>query len=152
MASRMINAAYVIGRSNDPLEKECILYNVLSLMVSRYATRYNKTPQRLIRAEIRKSIEFLHSEYSTQINIKSIAQVAGLSEFHFMRVFQMMTGLSVHQYLTQIRLMRAKVLLSKGIAANQVAADVGFYDQSHLINKFRHHFGITPGEFAVASI
>jgi AraC-like DNA-binding protein len=62
-----------------------------------------------------------------------------------------MTGLSVHQYLTQIRLVRAKGLLSRGVSASQVASDVGFFDQSHLIKHFRAHFGTTPGLFAAAS-
>ena len=78
--------------------------------------------------------------------------MAGLSEFYFMRTFQKMTGLSVHQYLTQIRLMRAKGLLARGIGAAQVASDIGFFDQSHLIKQFRAHFGTTPGMFAAASM
>jgi len=68
-----------------------------------------------------------------------------------MRTFQNMTGLSVHQYLTQLRLVRAKALLAKGVSAAQVASDVGFFDQSHLIKHFRAHFGTTPGVFAAAS-
>ena len=84
--------------------------------------------------------------------VKEIAGVAGLSEFHFMRTFQAQAGLSVHQYLTQLRLVRAKGLLAKGFGAAQVATDVGFYDQSHLIKYFRLHYGTTPGVFAASSI
>ncbi|WP_408871604.1 helix-turn-helix domain-containing protein [Acetobacter oryzifermentans] len=33
----------------------------------------------------------------------------------------------------------------------QTATSVGFYDQSHLINQFRRHFGVTPKQYAIAS-
>ncbi|WP_459607968.1 helix-turn-helix domain-containing protein [Dickeya oryzae] len=50
-----------------------------------------------------------------------------MSEFHFMRVFQATTGLSVHRYLTQIRLFRAKALLSQGVSAIETAHSAGFF-------------------------
>ncbi|ECL4818059.1 helix-turn-helix transcriptional regulator [Salmonella enterica] len=80
----------------------------------------------LMRADIRNAIEFLHSAYRQKLTVKDIAAVAGLSEFYFMRTFQSMAGLFVHQYLTQIRLVRAKGLLSQGQSSAQVASNVGF--------------------------
>jgi len=53
---------------------------------------------------------------------------------------------------TAIRLTRAKHMLSLEREAAQTANDVGFFDQSHFIKKFRAHFGITPGAFAAASL
>ncbi|WP_017349200.1 AraC family transcriptional regulator [Pantoea sp. A4] len=153
MARRMLHAASVIKQSHDILEKECVIYHILNLLVSRYGERTVKgSVQGVARADIRKAIDFLHCAYTQSLSVKEIAQVAGLSEFYFMRTFQKTTGLSVHQYLTQIRLMRAKGLLATGIGAAQVASDVGFFDQSHLIKHFRVHFGTTPGLFAVASL
>ena len=128
------------------------MYQILNILIGNYGERTVKgARQDVMRADIRKAIEFLHSSYAQTLTVKEIATVAGLSEFYFMRTFQAMTGLSVHQYLTQIRLVRAKGLLSRGISASQVASDVGFFDQSHLIKHFRAHFGTTPGLFAAAS-
>nr|WP_272501598.1 AraC family transcriptional regulator [Silvania confinis] len=153
MARRMLQAAGVIKQSQDPLEKECVMYQILNLLVGHYGERTVKgSRQGFLRADIRHAIDFLHCSYTQSLSVKEIAQVAGLSEFYFMRTFQKMTGLSVHQYLTQIRLMRAKALLAKGISAAQVASDIGFFDQSHLIKHFRAHFGTTPGLFAAASL
>jgi len=153
MARRMLHAASVMKQSPDPLEKECVMYQILNVLVGHYGERTVKgSRQSVLRADIRKAIAFLHSAYAQPLTVKEIAQVAGLSEFYFMRTFQKMTGLSVHQYLTQIRLMRAKGLLAKGIGAAQVASDIGFFDQSHLIKQFRAHFGTTPGMFAAASM
>jgi len=153
MARRMLQAASVIKQSPDPLEKECVMYQILNLLVGHYGERTVKgSRQGFVRAEIRHAIDFLHCSYTRSLSVKEIAQVAGLSEFYFMRTFQKMTGLSVHQYLTQIRLVRAKALLAKGVGAAQVASDIGFFDQSHLIKHFRAHFGTTPGLFAAASV
>ena len=152
IAQRMLHAAQVLNASDDPLEKACVMYHILNILIGNYGERTVKgARQDVMRADIRKAIEFLHSSYAQTLTVKEIATVAGLSEFYFMRTFQAMTGLSVHQYLTQIRLVRAKGLLSRGISASQVASDVGFFDQSHLIKHFRAHFGTTPGLFAAAS-
>ncbi|MDC0728656.1 AraC family transcriptional regulator [Phytobacter diazotrophicus] len=152
IARRMLHAAQVLNASDDPLEKTCVMYQILNILIGNYGERTVKgARQDVMRADIRKAIEFLHSCYAQALTVKEIATVAGLSEFYFMRTFQAMTGLSVHQYLTQTRLVRAKGLLSRGISASQVASDVGFFDQSHLIKHFRAHFGTTPGLFAAAS-
>ncbi|AKL15284.1 TPA: AraC family transcriptional regulator [Kluyvera intermedia] len=152
IARRMLHAARVLNASDDPLEKTCVMYQILNILIGNYGERSVKgARQDFMRADIRKAIEFLHCSYAQTLTVKEIAAVAGLSEFYFMRTFQAMTGLSVHQYLTQIRLVRAKGLLSRGVNASQVASDVGFFDQSHLIKHFRAHFGTTPGLFAAAS-
>ena len=152
VARRMLHAAQVLNASGDPLEKECVMYQILNILIGSYGERTVKGARHdLMRADIRKAVEFMHATCARALSVKEIATVAGLSEFYFMRTFQAMTGLSVHQYLTQIRLVRAKGLLSRGVNAAQVASDVGFFDQSHLIKHFRAHFGTTPGVFAAAS-
>lgn len=152
MARRLLQASAVLNYSSDALEKECVMYQVLSTLIAHYGERTVKGSQHeLLRADIRKAIDFLQCAYHQPLTVKEIAAVAGLSEFYFMRTFQSMTGLSVHQYLTQIRLVRAKSLLAQGVGAAQAASDVGFFDQSHFIKHFRTHFGTTPGAFAAAS-
>ncbi|HAU5563490.1 TPA: AraC family transcriptional regulator [Serratia fonticola] len=152
LAQQMLQASAVMQESPDAVEKECALFQVLSTLIRQHGERTLKGGERhALRADIRQAIDFLHSDYHQPLAVSEIATVAGLSEYHFMRTFQKLTGLSVHQYLTQIRLMRAKRLLSQGFDAAHTASEVGFFDQSHFIKKFRAHFGITPGAFAAAS-
>ncbi|ESG73053.1 AraC family transcriptional regulator [Salmonella enterica] len=153
IARCMLHAARMLDDSHDPLEKECVMYQILNILTGHYGERTVKGARHaLMRADIRNAIEFLHSAYHQKLSVKDIAAVAGLSEFYFMRTFQSMTGLSVHQYLTQIRLVRAKGLLSQGQSSAQVASNVGFFDQSHLIKHFRAYFGTTPGLFSSSSV
>ncbi len=152
LARQLLQASAVMLQSEDAVEKECAMFEVLSALIRQHGERSVKgSAQPVLRADIRQAIDYLHSAYHQPLSVSAIAAVAGLSEFYFMRTFQHLTGLSVHQYLTQLRLARAKTLLSQGLNAAQTASDVGFFDQSHFIKKFRAHFGITPGAFAAAS-
>ncbi len=59
-------------------------------------------------------------------------------------------GVPPHAYLTQLRIARAKQLLARGTPASEVAARVGFFDQSQPSRHFRRAVGTTPGRFAAA--
>ncbi|MEH3116386.1 MAG: AraC family transcriptional regulator [Methylorubrum populi] len=87
----------------------------------------------------------------TDLSVADIAESAGLSRFYFMRSFRKTTGMSVHKYLTQIRLNAARGRLARGESAADVACNCGFYDQSHLIRHFRLAYGTTPGRYTCDS-
>jgi AraC-like DNA-binding protein len=53
-------------------------------------------------------------------------------------------GLPPHQYLLQLRVDAARRLLAAKVPASEVAADVGFADQSHFVRRF---LGVTPGRY-----
>jgi AraC-like DNA-binding protein len=99
---------------------------------------------------MRRAIDYLQTHFGEPVSVGEVAAVAGLNEYHFMRMFRASIGLSVHRYLTQIRLNRAKALLSVGVGSAEVAVDVGLFDQSHLIRHFRQHYGTTPHQYAAA--
>ncbi|MBK0095443.1 AraC family transcriptional regulator [Erwinia sp. S63] len=149
LASALVGASKILLSSHDPLEKECTLYDVLSRLVSRYGEFTKKNAFTAYqRQDVLRGIEYLQDLYSHSINIKDVAHAAGMSEYYFMRVFRASTGMSVHQYLNQIRLNRAKQSLSEGMSASQVAQSVGFFDQSHLIKAFKVQFGLTPRKYS----
>ncbi len=50
-----------------------------------------------------------------------------------------------HQYLLNLRIEQARVLLRRGVPPAEVAASVGFADQSHLNRHFKRYVGSTPG-------
>ncbi|WP_298962801.1 AraC family transcriptional regulator [uncultured Methylobacterium sp.] len=153
MSQVLLRAHAVLEGSRDPIEKHCALAGALGALVARYGERTARgAPPPAARAPIRDAIAFLEAHHHRPIRIEEVAAAVGLSEFHFMRAFRTATGLSVHRYLTQIRLRRAKDLLARGVGAAETAVAAGFSDQSHLINRFRAAFGVTPGRFAAASL
>lgn len=151
ITGNLLHIHAIIRNTPDRMEKECAAYAGFGSIIARYGKRpRNGRFVRGVRAEVRRSIDYLEAHYADPIAIKEVAAVAGLSDYHFMRAFRTATGLSVHRYLTQIRLNRAKILLSKGVGSAETALKVGLFDQSHLIRHFRQQYGTTPGEYAGA--
>jgi AraC-like DNA-binding protein len=67
---------------------------------------------------------------------------------HLVRAFSREFGIAPHQYLVTRRVDRARRLLLAGLPAPAVAANTGFYDQSHLTRHFKRVVGTTPARFA----
>jgi AraC family transcriptional regulator len=78
-----------------------------------------------------------------------MAAAARLSPYHFARQFKAATGLPPHQYVIARRVERARQLLQGGddFSLAEVAAHVGFSDQSQFTHHFKRLVGVTPGQF-----
>jgi AraC-like DNA-binding protein len=86
------------------------------------------------------------------IDLESVAREAGLSPFHFLRLFANALGVTPHQYLVRCRLRRAAHLLSDGARSiTDVAFDVGFGDLSNFVRTFHRAAGVSPRVFRQAS-
>ena len=109
--------------------------------------RMKKTTSQIGNESIRHAKAFLSEDLDRKISLEDVALSAGLSRYHFLRVFKQSTGLSPHQYRTLLRIDLAKHLLRSGRPTAQVALDVGFSDQSHFSNTFRKFTGATPGQY-----
>jgi AraC-like DNA-binding protein len=102
-------------------------------------------------AALRRVRDFLHASLGDDVTTDDLAGIADMSRFHLCRAFARAYGLPPHAYQLQLRLAEAKRQLAAGQPAAQVAAAIGFADQSHLTKRFKGAFGITPGQFAAAS-
>ena len=67
-----------------------------------------------------------------------------------MRTFTQQFGLPPHAYLLQARIKKARTLLRTGMPRAEVAAAVGFADQSHFARHFKKIMGVTPSQYTVA--
>ena len=86
-----------------------------------------------------------------ELTADDLAAAAGCSRYVAYRAFRQAYGLSPSDYQRQLRVRRARRLLSAGAAPAQVAADAGFADQAHLTRWFRRYYGITPGAYRAAA-
>jgi len=97
---------------------------------------------------LKKVLDYIEVNFSKDIHLNDLAQTAGLSAFHFAKLFKQSTGASPHQYILQRRLERAKELLRKpSMSLSEIGLESGFADQSHFTNVFRRFVGATPSKF-----
>lgn len=97
---------------------------------------------------MRRVREYIETHVSENIDLPTLAAVAGLSVFHFARQFKNSTGLTPHAYLVRRRIERARELLARSDRTiTEIALMTGFADQSHFARQFRQIVGMTPREF-----
>lgn len=92
-------------------------------------------------------IEQMRAQLGQPLRLEDLAATAGLSPFHFLRVFKARHHATPQQMLMALRLFEAKERLARGEPAAQVAAAVGLSDQAHLTRSFAKRYGVTPGRY-----
>lgn len=120
---------------------------------------YSGTPQAvreesggLGRRPLRLVLDYIQEHLAEDISLETLAGVAGLSPFHFARLFKRSVGTAPHQYLIRRRVERAReLLLTTQTEIAEIASQVGFCDQSHLTSHFKRTYGIAPGAFLRSS-
>ncbi|HEU0251952.1 MAG TPA: AraC family transcriptional regulator, partial [Pyrinomonadaceae bacterium] len=101
--------------------------------------------------KLRQVKEFVDENYSRDLKLAEMAQVAGMSSFHFAREFKRTTGTTPHQYLMKLRVEQAKALLAKkDLPLIEVGLQSGFSHQSHFTRLFRRFTGTTPHSYRLA--
>jgi AraC family transcriptional regulator len=86
------------------------------------------------------------------IDLESTAKDAGLSPFHFLRLFARVLGVTPHQYVVRSRLRRAARLLAEDARPiTDVAFDAGFGDLSNFVRTFHRAAGVSPRGFRRAA-
>lgn len=91
--------------------------------------------------------EYLHAHCHRDLGMDELAQACGVDRFRLTRAFKAAFGLPPHAYLVQLRLASARRQLAGGAQPAEVAADLGFADQSHLGRWFVRAYGLTPAAY-----
>ncbi len=100
---------------------------------------------KMTNAQIARAIEYLHENMETDVRLADLSRAVNVCASYLTRLFKKATGSTPHHYLIRMRVERAKqLLLSTNETIAEVAARVGFSDQSHLNRHFKRIFGVTP--------
>lgn len=97
---------------------------------------------------VERTVFYMKQHLGEPLRLETLARVAALSKYHFIRRFRAATGSSPHNYLTHLRVSRAKELLvTTDRTVADVAAEVGFSGSGNFIKAFRSATGRTPAEY-----
>jgi AraC family transcriptional regulator len=141
------------SRVKDPAESlfiESLLNAACARILHTYAeVRYRLSgPPRLTDDQLRRAIDYIHDHIGEALDLGSISRAAGLSAFHFARLFKAATGDSPFQFVTRTRMERAKELLRKTrLPISDIAERVGYQQPSHFSGRFRSLLGCSPDAY-----
>ena len=98
--------------------------------------------------QVTRITKYMQEHLDEPIALQELADLLGLSRFHFCTAFRRATGRTPHQWLLELRMGRARQLLAEGrLTITDVAMAVGYQTPSAFTHAFRSFFGLPPREF-----
>jgi AraC family transcriptional regulator len=100
----------------------------------------------------RQVVQYIDDNLTSKITLAELASVAGVSRFHFVKLFRNTIGLTPMAYIERTRVRRAQQMLRRHeLSIAEVASVLGFFDQSHFARCFRTWTGASPGAYRRAN-
>lgn len=150
--ARLLLAAHRAAEAGDPLAATSLTRRLLGRMLRRFggpapSGRRGHRPPAAGRRAAERACAILHERLADAPTLGELAAETGTGQFALLRAFRSRYGLPPHTYLTQVRVDRARLLLSAGGAPADVAVGLGFADQAHLSRHFKRIVGVSPGAY-----
>lgn len=155
LEQRQINMEDVVGRKVDFFyelnrlrDKKALInwFRNLCEAIIRHDDCSEKTP-----VYIRDAMEYIERHYMKNLELKEIANHVFLNEWYFSTQFKKHMGVSFSEYLNQVRIKHAKILLAhKDMKISHVAKLVGFQDQAYFSLVFKRFVDISPKRYQIS--
>ena len=101
-----------------------------------------------IQMSVERAIRHMKEHLADPLDLDELAQIAAISKFHFVRVFDETTGTTPHHFLSCLRIQRAKELLLKsGTPITEICMEVGYNSLGTFSTTFSQLVGLSPQEF-----
>ncbi|WP_350342945.1 AraC family transcriptional regulator [Proteinivorax tanatarense] len=104
--------------------------------------------------QIQKTVDYIEENMSEEIKIETLANMAGLSQFYFQRLFKRLVKLTVNQYIKLRRLAKASEVLREDGDKRiiDIALDFGFSSHETFTRSFKDVYGMTPDKYRTAPV
>lgn len=109
-------------------------------------------PQIYIYRQIVRAKLYMEVHYASPIRLDQIAEEAFFSKFHFIRLFKLLYGLTPHQYLTKVRIEKARLLLEENISVSEVCFLTGFESLASFSLLFKRQTSFSPSAYQQARL
>ncbi len=101
--------------------------------------------------EMDADIKFLADKIANhpeqELSIEALASDIFVSKYYLIRKFKGSVGMTPHQFCIQNRIRKSQGMLDEERTVSRIAAEMGFYDQSHFDKVFRRIVGVSPSEY-----
>lgn len=92
--------------------------------------------------------DYINSNYSRDISLDDVSRTVNISPYYFSKIFKDETGEGFVEYLTRIRMDKAKELLTTSeYSMKEICAMVGYADPNYFSRSFKKNVGVTPTEY-----
>jgi AraC family transcriptional regulator len=116
--------------------------------VSSAKVRSTKAPITVSQQRLRRVVDYIDAHIEEDLTLDQMANIACISRFHFIRAFKSQMGVTPCQYVSRMRIERAKILLRlSGRSIAEIARTLQFSSQSTFTRAFRSVTGYTPGQY-----
>ncbi len=147
---RKLEEAYFQTRVISPKQYESVLH-LLTIFAQHLALVSNQLLVRRANSEppaITKAKQFIEEHQTEEISLADVASAVNTSTFYFCKMFKKATGLNFTDYLSRIRVEKAKnLLLNPNLRISEVAFAAGFQSLSHFNRVFRRIAGESPTRY-----
>ena len=96
---------------------------------------------------VQRMVDFIDRAYADRITVKTVAAAIRGNPTKLGRHFHAGVGVSVHVYVTRVRLEHAADLIASNVKIEAVALGVGYRSKKNFYRQFSKHFGVTPEAF-----
>jgi AraC-like DNA-binding protein len=97
---------------------------------------------------LREARDYMRYAYGRPVSLPDVAARANLSPYHFLRVYKRAYGETPHEFLTRLRIERAKTLLARGSHnVTEACFEVGFSSLGSFSSLFAGRVGLSPSEY-----
>lgn len=150
LTAELIFALHAADEDGPALYRESLTTALAAHLVKAPIFDGRKPP---IDRRILRAMDFIAVHLAEDLSLATLASVAALSPYHFLRRFKAETGKSPHAYVAAERMAQAKMLIEttrRPIA--DIAWSLGYKDASRFAHLFRRHMGAAPGAFRKARL
>ena len=97
---------------------------------------------------IARAKEFIQERHADNLRLAMVARAVSTSPFYFCKIFKKMTGTNFTDYLSSVRIEKAKnLLLNPDVQVSEIAFAVGFQSLTHFNRVFKRIVGMPPSQY-----
>lgn len=126
-----------------------VLYQMMALLLNESpVSRTRQAGQFASNRHVDNAMQFMTLNYAEQLTVSVVASHVGLERSYFSKIFKTHTGKPPHEYLFEVRMRQAALLLTTtDLTIEAVAYSTGFNHINHFSSSFHQHFCVPPSKY-----